>query len=89
MDLPEGTHTVSFVYHVPFFTVSLIITLFSAAIMLAVLVISKLMQNARNKQFAAIENAVPAVENTIPLEESSAPEAAPAVKTPPMDPLRL
>lgn len=89
MDLPEGTHTVSFVYHVPFFTVSLIITLFSAAIMLAVLVISKLMQNARNKQFAAIENAVPAVENTIPPEESSAPEAVPAVKTPPMEALDI
>jgi len=63
MNLTEGTHTVTFVYHVPLFTISLILTLLSVAILIAIAVISNYLKRSREKRFEAIENASPLLDD--------------------------
>ncbi|MBR6406649.1 MAG: YfhO family protein [Lachnospiraceae bacterium] len=80
LTLTEGHHTLSFRYHVPYFSVSLVITIFAGLIMLVIAVLSKLLEirrqtrfdeiaevSAAQEMFAVAENESPADDNMEPL----------------------
>ncbi len=76
LPLSEGHHSIEFRYHVPYFAVSLVISIAAALAMIAIAVLSKLLEKRKKSRFDEIVSGENAENPDLP---ESAPESMPEI----------